>query len=515
MRLSARVGAFEITNDEVRLAVVNTGGKQPTLLEYHAALPVYAGDDEPGAAVVGAIKRVVASVKARPSLYVLCLNSQSTVVRTLTVPFRGRNRVSAAVPVELEPNLAFPIDDLIIDYTVIRELPKETEVLAVAVKQALLEEQLGWLRAADVVVEGVNLDAAGLATLWLSGQRKPNGVRAQVHVRDESALLTVLNGRNLVFFRHIPLTAGRFINEPRLASRDVRNTLRAFATGWRGEGTVEDLTVTGIDLDGAAREAFEEGIQVPVSYLSLAAYLRGVDKALDTFRAAIGSAPTELSPSPLLDHNRWEAAAGVALASAGSGVAYELLKGPLAPQNPLAAMKGKLIGTAALALITIAGAVGYTFASYRNNMAELDRIGNEIWTIYATTFPEDPAVKDGRPEGDLGGIKSMALLDAAYTSSMNAGARLSPELLARPPLLAILKEIAEKLPSDKVQITELRVRDIRGNEQALTIQGEVLDPNGFQVAFENLKQSTLLKEVEEPTRSTKDNVTTFTITAVI
>ena len=150
MRLASRVGAFEIAGDEIRLVVVQTGGALPALLEYHAASISYAAPEERGEAFVAAVKQLLGHVKAKPSLFVLCLDSQNMVVRTLTVPFRGATRVAAAVPVELEPNLAFPIDDLIIEHTLVRESPGETVVLVVAVKQAILEERITEFAAAGV-----------------------------------------------------------------------------------------------------------------------------------------------------------------------------------------------------------------------------------------------------------------------------------------------------------------------------------------------------------------------------
>ncbi|HRI87458.1 MAG TPA: hypothetical protein PLJ47_01685 [Candidatus Hydrogenedentes bacterium] len=513
MRLASRVGAFEVTAGELRLAVMNTGGALPTLVEYHAATLAYGSEEERASAVGAAAKRLLALAKSKPSLYVLCLNSQSTVVRTLTVPFKGRARVSATVPVELEPSLAFPIDDLIIDHSVIREGSGETEVLAVAVKHVMVEQLLGAFTDAGIEIEGVSIDAAGLATLWLAGQRKPAGLHAQLHVREASALLTVVHNKSLVYFRHLPVTASRFQSNPGAASRETRNTLRAFATTWHSEDVIADLTVTGAELDETAREAFEAELSVPVLYVNLGEHVRGVDKALAKFRSDLEKAPPETAPSALLDHNTWEAAAGVALASAGGGIAFELRRGSLAPKNPLRGMANRLAGTAALALVALAGAVGYCAAQYRNNMAEMESIGSQIWGIYAETFPDSETTE--RPADDLGGSLSMALLDEAYAKAMDADTQVSPETLARPPFLEILREVAEKLPDSKVRVTELKVLGRQGTEQTLTILGEVLDQNGFNEAFENLKSSTLIKVDGEPTRQTKDNRTTFAITATI
>ncbi|MBM3289436.1 MAG: hypothetical protein FJY92_04725 [Candidatus Hydrogenedentes bacterium] len=446
------------------------------------------------------MKQILGAVKSRPSLNVLCMNSQGMVVRTLAVPFRGHTRVAAAVPVELEPNLAFPIDDLIIDYVVTTEAPGETNVLAVAAKQAVLEDVLAAFASAGVSIEGINLDVAGLATLWLAGQRKPAGLHAQLHVRDDGAVITITNNRRLVFFRHLAPPAS-----PHDLSRDTRNTLRAFTTSWKGEEAIANLTVTGVELDDAAREEFEDGLSAPVLYADLARNVRGADKALAKCGGADGSAPT---------HNRWEAAAGVAAASAGSGVLFELRKGPLAPVNVFAGMRSRLFATAALGLITLAGAVGYCAAQYQNNQYEIERIGADIWSIYAQTFPDSPDAKQ-RPEDDRGGAASMTLLEASQKAAEEEASRLSAATLERPPLLDVIKELADTFPADKVMVTELKVRDSRGGAQSLTVQGEILDDAAFNGALDKLKQSAVFKVDDDPVLSTREGKTTFVLQATI
>lgn len=509
MRMASRVGAFEIAADEIRLAIVQTGGTLPTLQEYHAVSISYASQEERLEAFVAAVKQLVAQVKAKPALFVLCLDSQNMVVRTLTVPFRGAARVAAAVPVELEPNLAFPIDDLIIDHGVVREAPGETVVLVVAVKQAILEDYVSEFAAAGVTIEGINLDVAGLSTLWLAGQKKPAGLHAQLHVRDDSSVFAVIHNKRLVFFRHIAMP-GRSVQEhARALSRDVRNTLRAFGTTWQGDDTIAALTVTGVELDDEARETFEDGLTVPVQYADLAKNVRGADKALAKFRGANEEGSVEH-----LALNRWEAAVGVAAASAGGGIFFELRKGPLAPPNPFTGLRARLLGTAAMLLVMLACTAGYCAAQYKNNTAEIDRIGDQIWAIYAETFPDAPEAKE-RPEDDAGGMASMALLEASQKHAEEASSRLSAAALSRPPLLDIIKELSDKFAGGNVVVTEIRIRDARGGAQALTVSGEIQDTPGFNAALAKLKESNVFKVEEDPVLATREGKTTFSLQATI
>ena len=75
MRLAARIGAIEFDGDDVRLAVVKTGGKLPKVLEAHSCRARYADPDERPEALSEAVRTVTGQVKSSPSVYVLCVSS--------------------------------------------------------------------------------------------------------------------------------------------------------------------------------------------------------------------------------------------------------------------------------------------------------------------------------------------------------------------------------------------------------------------------------------------------------
>ena len=59
MKLPAKVAAIQLEGDSVRIAVVNTGGKKPTLLEQHEVRAEYADIDKRHDAIVVAVRDAV------------------------------------------------------------------------------------------------------------------------------------------------------------------------------------------------------------------------------------------------------------------------------------------------------------------------------------------------------------------------------------------------------------------------------------------------------------------------
>lgn len=495
MKLSAKIGCIQLDDGFARVVVVKTGGSLPSVLEAHTARAVYADESQQAEAMALALREAVASVKSKPSLYVLCESCGSAVARTLTIPFRGRARVAAAVPFELEPFLAFPIDELIVDFGTIREADGKTEVLAVGVRRNLLEDHIAIADAAGVAIESINLDVSGLSTLWLSGRKNASGLRAQVHLLDTGALFGVTYNKSLAYFRQLSFTPERFHEDPAAAAREVQNCIRAFLANWKGEAPLDELTVTGVSPGPDVRDAFCSGVQAAVSFEDLRESLKGA-----------GRLPAD-APSA------WLPCVGVAASAAGGGVAFEFRKDDLAVAGGMRGLVLHAAFSAALLMLVFAGYVGYCVVDYRKNMAEVDRIGNQIWDLYAQTFPESQSVKNGRLANDIGGIQTMELFRTDYDNASKAGSQISTDMLSRPPLLDVLKELSERLPKDKVLVTDLQIKPVRGQKHLATVSCELLDTQAFSQLFEGLKQSTILHIEDEPVRSNREGKTQVTFTA--
>ncbi|MCC6142255.1 MAG: pilus assembly protein PilM, partial [Candidatus Hydrogenedentes bacterium] len=280
MGIPARVAAIEFAGDEVRVSVVKTGRRLPVVLELQSRVAHYSTEDERFEAMVQAVDEAVSALETRPAAFVLCAPSLYSVVRMLTIPFKGKRRVAAAVPFELEPYLAFPLEELMVDYTVVSEAGGKTEVLAVGVRRPLLQEQMAILAGAGVEAEAADLDAVGLTMLWQAVHRPGKGLSAVLHVREEGSVLAILNGKSLAFFRSIDAGAQQLAERPNAVAREVQNSIRGFLARWQAEVEITDLYVTGVDWDDRDREIFSQALRLTVRSEILLEQLKGGGEAL-------------------------------------------------------------------------------------------------------------------------------------------------------------------------------------------------------------------------------------------
>lgn len=477
MQLPAQIAALDIGEDTVRIAVVRTGGRAPRVLELAEASIGGAG---PEAAAMAA-REAVSRLKVKPAAFVLSAPASWSVLRLMQVPFRSRRKIAAAVPFELEPTLAFPIEDLVVDFLPVRQVGSATEVLAVGVRRTSIASTIDALGSAGLRVDGVYLDALALTSLWAGLRKKDSAARAVLHFRPREAVLGVIESGRLAYLRRLDMDPGEFRANPAGVAREVRNLLRSFGAE-RGEGAgAQTLSVTGAQLHEAGRTIFEADIDVPVRYDDLANELRG-------FADKTGAADDEF--------NLWSAPIAAAYSAAG---------GPFAMNFRRDSVSGSGLSRAALRTCFVGAAVlvaylGLVFFDYRKDSASLDAIGEAVWEEYRSTYPETAG---SRPANDMGGATSMAKLQEAALAESDQSQGVSLERFSAPPLLDVLVEISSALGPEVAAIQQIEIRPLRSGEgREITIQGTVVDSAKYNAALDALDQSSLIELDRDAARRT-------------
>jgi len=503
MNASARIAVIEFKKEEVRVAVVKTGGKLPKVLELLSARAVFDEETDSHDAFVTATTELMDRMKSRPTLFMLCASSEFGVTRLLPMPVRGRSRQEATVRYELEPHLAIPVEDLIIDFLPVRPLDNGEEVLTVGLRRDILEGHLAVLGEAGIEIEGIGLDAVGMTALWAAVCPSTGPVSAVLHLREEGAVFAAMNGNKLAYVRHVPVSARVFHNDPRTAAREVHNVIRAYVAVEDTGPEIDCLNITGNVASTGALVAFEGELNLPVCYEDILLTLDGADVA------ATGDAALQADGGEIIGPNHWSACVGVATAAASGEYALDFLKEELLGGARVQRGIVKHIVTTAAAIVLIAlGYLAYTYVGYRQNVSEAERLGQKVWEEVAATFPNSPETQ-ARPANDLGGVESIQLMGQLDEAERNSGTVLSVERFTRPNLLDILKELGQTIPDDKLTINSLEIRFL-AKGMATTISGDVNDMAAFTQIRDNLENSLYFRLESDPARATRGDKETFT-----
>ncbi len=471
MLLSAKIGAIEFVGDEVRVAVVKTGGKSPTVLEVQSRTAAYAEEEDRIPALVLAVGEAVDALKHPPVSFVLCASSTHSIVRTITIPIRGKKRVLAAARFELEPHLAFPIEELLLDFNLVAEVDGETEVLAVGVRRSHLEEQRAILEEAGIDIEAVNLDAIALTGLWQVGRKASKGLEAVLHIRSQSSSLVVLFNGQLAYFRNLPMAGAALIDTPDRVGREIQNTLRAFLTKWRGGGEIDSIEVTGIDLSPAEQDGLSTAVRLPVTSRCLLRESKGGDGILAREDLPQGA-------------NCWEPVVGAAFAGAGGAHALNFEEGGASQASVARAVAPHLVYAAAMALVALLLWGGYYYIGTSYYKEQVARIQADIDAVNA----------------EIGALEAQGL-----------GQDVNADFFRDPPMLDVLDDIAQRMPESKVLITRIDVSPPGARSGWITIYGSTDKAEHVGQVMAELEQSTLFRVDPNLRQEAEGSRVTFTI----
>lgn len=118
-----------------------------------------------------ALKELEAKGALKGDLFVTGLPGDAAAVRTLRFPFSDARKIQQTLPFELEAEIPFDLDDVVISWSVLRQLKtddgvSETEVLAAYARRESVAEHLELLAEVGVDPRHVEFDALALDDLF-------------------------------------------------------------------------------------------------------------------------------------------------------------------------------------------------------------------------------------------------------------------------------------------------------------------------------------------------------------
>ena len=127
--------------------------------------------------------------------------------RRLEMPFRDRKRLLAAVPFELEAEIPFPLEDVVVDWTIVGGEPPAAKVAASFVQRGFVADLLGDLE--QVGCDPRVLEAEGFALANLAAVFDLPGTRLLIDFGHKKTTFCLLCEGEALAARTIPLGSGQ------------------------------------------------------------------------------------------------------------------------------------------------------------------------------------------------------------------------------------------------------------------------------------------------------------------
>jgi len=189
---------LDITEDTVTAVLVKGG------LQGHEVMGCATESISRTGSPEAAIAAVLGQVEAGGCVCISSIPSDRASYRNLSLPFKDRRKIDQIIAYELESLLPFPVEGLLVDFTITGQSAEQTDILAAAVKRSYLAEHLDFLQKQAVKPEVVDIRNVPTVMLLLKQDQTPaNGLFIDLG-SDRATIFLFLHGR-IVMIRKLSL----------------------------------------------------------------------------------------------------------------------------------------------------------------------------------------------------------------------------------------------------------------------------------------------------------------------
>jgi general secretion pathway protein L len=386
-----RVLALEIDAHELKGAVIET------MFRDYRVVGFYRETIAAGADLSEQVRGFLARHKVEPDTVLSSVPGDLVAFRTLSLPFSDRKRLEQTVPFELESQVPFGLDEVVVDYHVLHRDRAGALVMAALVHRKDLEQHLALLGGAGLDPKVVDLaPLSGLNVLTLLGRELPEDF-VYVDTDLRRTVVALYRGRKLAGLR--TLTPAPVTNAEEVEAKASGNG-HAAAEGALVESLVGEIRWTLLAMNGGPVEPdfpcllagapmhcdqlgreFSRQLGVAVQRLSESS-LRNVPPTLraevESFAAPLGLALREVTPNASL------------------GVNFR--QGEFAYHRGQDELRRAAWRSGALAALVVMLVIVHTYLSYQQLAGRLSALQAQIRQVFTQTLPDVHRVVDERAQ---------------------------------------------------------------------------------------------------------------------
>ena len=386
-----RVLALEFDAHELKAAVLETSFRDYKVIGFYRE-PVVAADGTLAEQLRGFVQRH----ELEATTVVSSLPGDLVSLRTFFLPFRDRKRLDQTVPFELETQVPFGLDEVIVDYHVLHRDRSGCNVLAALVQRRDLEEHLKLL--GDAGLDPKIVDIAPLATLNVLSLLGADLPETFVYVGGTLRRLVVALYRNrqLVGLRTLVTAAAVDVDEAEAAAAGNGH---AVAAPGQVAALIGEIRWTLLALNGAP---LDEALPCIVAaddphFEELIPALAAADLAVRRLEA---SPVRNLPPALVTQLSSFTCPLGLALreVAPNDAVGVNFRQGEFAYHRGQDELRRALWRTGALAALVVALAMTNTYMHYEQVASRLALLEGQIRNVFSRTMPDVPRITDARAQ---------------------------------------------------------------------------------------------------------------------
>ena len=354
---------------------------------------------EEGRGLDGGLAALSEQVDLKADTSICSIPAEQISYRNLQMPFRDRKRIRQAIVFEVETMVPFPIEDLIVDFTLVDQMD-QNEILAASIRRSRISDYLDNLRGNGIDPGLLDIRGVPMALWLLKRDDMPDsGLLLEIGVRRNTIVLFLKRRIGLIrsfafgdglMAQAVSKEHAERLDVTRIDEKieslftsfcgDVQHTIRVFGDWRRGVVEPERAFITGEgSLYPETDSIIERALHIPVERINVA---RDAKVAMDEDIAQAWDPAT-------MDN-----ALALALRDNKQGMGFNFRKGEFEVRRRYLGLR-KLIRNVAIFLAIILSLLiadlGTEYYFLKKRYMMLD---NQITQIFRQTLPEVTRIVD-------------------------------------------------------------------------------------------------------------------------
>lgn len=162
--MAQKILGLDIGESAVKAVCVSRGVRGDYRVIDAVAIDINAKDGEENG-IVEALKRLFENTNFQGCACSTSLPVRTVSFRTVTLPFKDKKKIKQTILFELEPLIQYPIEEVFVEYNIVRK-SEQSEILAAIVRKSLVKERAEMFARQAINLTAVDIDAVTVAS-WL------------------------------------------------------------------------------------------------------------------------------------------------------------------------------------------------------------------------------------------------------------------------------------------------------------------------------------------------------------
>jgi type II secretion system protein L len=445
-------------------AVLLKSGMKSNVVDAHLYVPFAESNDtsERPDGLEGALTSIAEQLDLTDALCVVAYPSERISYRNIRVPFKDPRKIKQVLPFELEPSLAQPVEELVLDFAVIKK-GEATDLLTAALEKELLDDLLATLEKFGL--KPVMVSAGTHPTAYCLTQMSEIAANAVIIDSDATHhILSVIADGQVSLIR--PFPKGRTPqSDIQTLVLNIQRTLTVF----------EELDRQGFKAQGIYLTGY--GIDAPAAETKIANLLNLPTQRVDRVSDSLDFAPEYDDPdwNPYLMQN----ALALAAIELDGQDCLNFHRTRTAITKHWGEHKRSFITSGCLLALVLILLIGSYLFELRSRDRDLNELNQQIERIFKDTFPEVKRIVDP--------LQQMRNKIAEKKKEFSGAAEESADARA----IDILRAVSQAIPANiDVELNRFAI-----GSDSVTISGDTANFNAVDDMKSRLEQQDLFKTV--------------------